>query len=184
MRLRELLQETKKESGWEHLHKTYSDLQFQHDPEANSKKNDATWHHDHDLKPVIHLDKTEVNHHYKTLSKEKFHKDYHHPFFGVVPHERDEANVTLKLMKGEHKEVHKDYPKYKESKMAKHIGGTYDEGVRKKFPPRTHEQFKDLSHLWPEKFRDYGEYHGGVAHEIITSPDPKGYWKHLNEFGK
>ena len=176
MRLRELLQESK-ESGWDHLHKTYPDLKFQHDPKLLSTEREGSWHHDENLNTIIHLHKDVVNRDYQTKSKEKFHTLYHHPLTGIVPHERDEGNITLRLMKGEHQQVYKEYPKFKEHKMAKHIGGTYEEGIRRDHPPRTDSHLKMLAKHNPKYFYSLGDHYGGIAHDVITSSDRKAYDK-------
>ena len=167
-------------SGWEHIQQKHPDKSFEDHP---GKMEDSVWHLDNNLKPVIHLSKTMVNHDYKTMSKEDFYKDYHHPFHGVIPHEHDEATVSLRLMKGEHEQVYKQYPKFKESKYSKnapqHLRGKSIEGeTRRQYPPKTDSQFKHMAKHNPKLFDDYQSNHGGIAHYIITSPDSKGYDEH------
>jgi hypothetical protein len=163
---------------WAAIQKAHPDKKIIHDPDASPQKSGPTWHFDKQFKPVIHLDRADVEARNKHQSKEKFNRYFHHPFFGVIPHEHEEGNTTLKMMQGKHDEVRAKYPKY-DPKIKIRGRPAFDqfEDVNKRSPPRSLKQWKELREKSPQEFENSVSDHGGLAHDIITSPNRKAYDK-------
>jgi hypothetical protein len=89
-------------------------------------------------------------------------------FYGLFPHEYDEAEVTIALCRGKVDQVLKKYPKYK-------------------IHPRFYERLKDVYLNDNEIYLSFNEnpsihdnhWIGGEAHEIIISDNPSSYYKFI-----
>src|SRR5271170_4740639 len=71
----------------------------------------ASWRWDAALNPVVVIDPKLIKN-TKRLSVEDQEKYWLDSFFGLLPHEYNEANITLKLLRGEIEEVQSLFPKW------------------------------------------------------------------------
>jgi hypothetical protein len=119
------------------------------------------------LNPVISLSKEDANK--KFYSKEEAHKFFYHPFFGLFPHEKNEATVARHLLLGNHQKIISRYP------HAKKLISKFPH----KIPKYTEEHLKEIN----EKDKDHPhiDLAGGLAHEIIIGHDKKAYYAHLHQ---
>lgn len=72
----------------------------------------ASWYLDGNLKPVVLLPSNFVKNAFERLPKEEIQKLFFDPFFGIFPHEINEANLAVALARGNTSILTK-YPSYK-----------------------------------------------------------------------
>ena len=124
----------------------------------------CTWGLTTDLEPIVYIEKEFLFKVHSENVKTLFDIIMFDPFYGVIPHEVEEANITIEICRGGIDRVLQKYPRYF----------------------MTHSMYQDLKQLSlkdyqiydnfasPDKISRY-EYVAGEAHEIIISPDPSGY---------
>jgi Protein of unknown function (DUF5661) len=90
-----------------------------------------------------------------------YNKYWHHPFTGLIPHERDEAELTKKLMV--HPNIYKDRIKQAMGKDKELSDIKY---------PRVKQMFgKSARELDDHMAKTHTTERGGIAHEILTKRD-------------
>ena len=101
------------------------------------------------------------------LSKKDYEKYLNDPFFGVLPHERNEARLSMMILNHKFDEVKKEFPSFKLDKsMLRVIQRMFPEPVNmKKFLASDENEREHLLNAA-----------GGIAHELLVSKDPKGYY--------
>jgi len=134
---------------------------------------DAMWMWDSNLTPIVLLNKTIIETVFQQ-SSDFIEKYFNDPFLGLFPHEIEEANTTLLLMQFQLDVLKKKYPKFDVEEDS-----DWSNSIKRL-------NLKQLSFIEiKQKFalkRNIGNYEffGGVAHEMIISPDTKKYNDWIN----
>jgi hypothetical protein len=101
------------------------------------------------------------------LSKEDYEKYLNDPFFGVLPHERNEARLSLLILAHKFDVVKKEFPNFKMDKSTLRV-------IQRMFPEPVS---KDHLLAVDEKEREaLLNSAGGIAHELLVSKDTKAYY--------
>lgn len=172
--------EEKTPSSWEnHFHKKGLS-EFAAEIKKRYPNTNFKLHNDDNLSShtwELHHGKPVVSFHEPTLRKElklkpaMKEKAFHHPFYGTIPHEIEEAEVTKKLVDGKWDDVKKKYPEHKwKSKITK---------MAMDHQKTMTDEDKNHFHATGELKGRHGSL-GGEAHEIITSKDRPGYHKFID----
>lgn len=127
----------------------------------------ASWFFDPSLTPVVTIPEKLITNAFARYDAAELSKFFSDPFFGIFPHERDEALVTLMLCRGQYDEILRKYPLYRPS-------------------PAMLERLKNLDETDEDIFKSFSEsptgnleWVGGEAHDIVTSPDFNGYHQYV-----
>lgn len=139
----------------------------------DDNEDQPTWRFGSNLEPVV-IRTIDLTASYNKLTDSEFFKFWFHSFHGLIPHEKEEALVTLSLLRGKYKEIFKKYPKYEIL--------PYIRERLMKLSLTDNEIKTKLANV--KNMKEY-EWVGGEAHEIIISNNPAKYNKwHFQIFKK
>ena len=142
---------------------------------------DASWELDKNLKVIVLLNKSFVTKINKLrLSDAMLNKIFLHKFVGIIPHEHDEAIVTLQLIRDD-RSFKTKYPKSRiplVMPIPPVLMASVDK-IRSSSTPM--EVLNEIRTNKPKIYERLLNHFGGIAHDIIISDNPSLYDKFYGE---